>query len=104
MKIGLPDLITDNLDVAKSLYESLQPIRLASEALGRRDATYFAVCGRKHEFHVHIQNSRNVTPKLADAITRQINQQLTASEKGRNSSEVSSRPLFVTSSGVRKVI
>lgn len=74
--IGLTDLILDSdLDVAKSLFEALQPIRLASEALGRRDATLLSAEGTLSFLYTKLKESGStIGHDLYDAITNRINQ------------------------------
>lgn len=75
-EIGLPDLILPNdIEVAKSVHEALQPIRLASEALGRRDATLLSAEGSLSFMYAKLKkNSTSVGRDLYLSITERINE------------------------------
>lgn len=75
-EIGLPDLVLNtDLEVAKSLHEALQPVRLASEALGRRDATLLSAEGSLNFMYAKLKKTNTkVGSDLYNSITKRINE------------------------------
>ena len=75
-EIGLSGLMLDSdFEVAKNLQKALQPIRLASEALGRRDATLLSAENSLSFLYSKLKKSNSkIGNDLFDAITKRINE------------------------------
>lgn len=68
-------ITADELDLVKSLYDALQPVRLVSEALGRRDATLMTAEGSLNFLLNKLKSQKNpFSAKLYTAVLKRVNE------------------------------